>query len=111
MHVNGSIAGKVYSTNTDENYTIPADAFCFISTASLSTNRTLTLPTLTAGVTDGRVLYIRNAATSGSYGWNITAASGNSFSMTSEYGNPLVREEGMVLVANGTTWYMIANAF
>jgi len=108
LHVNGSIAGKVYTTSTDAAYTIPADAFFFLSTATISSpDKTLTLPTLTSGVSDGRVLYIRQAGGSGTYGFNLIAASGNTISFAGGWANPMVTNEGVILIANGTTWYMI----
>lgn len=98
----------VSTTSTNANYTIPASTCAFISTATIATSsKTLTLPTLTAGTTDGRVLYLRQAGGSTSLGWTITAASGNLVSFAGTWVNPMVANEGLIFVASGTTWYMV----
>lgn len=90
--------------------TIPASTCVFISTGTLTTNRTLTLPTLTSGTTDGRVLYLRQVGGSGSFGWTITAATGNTLSSFSNgWINPMVANESLMFVASGTVWYMISS--
>jgi hypothetical protein len=90
--------------------TIPASTCVFISTGTLTTNRVLTLPTLTAGTTDGRVLYLRQVGGSGSFGWTITAASGNTLAAFSGgWVNPMVANESLIFVASGTVWYMISS--
>lgn len=99
----------VSTTSTNANYTMPASTCVFISTASIATsNKTLTLPTLTAGATDGRVLYLRQVGGSTSLGWTITAATGNTVSFAGSWVNPMVANEGLIFVASGTVWYMVA---
>lgn len=85
---------------------MPASTCAFVSTGALTANRALTLPTLTSGTTDGRILYIRNAGTGS--GWNLTAAAGNTLSFAGTWVNPMVPGEGLVFIATGTTWYMVA---
>lgn len=98
----------VSTTSTNANYTIPASTCVFISTASIATSsKTLTLPTLTAGTTDGRVLYLRQVGGSTSLGWTITAAAGNTVSFAGTWVNPMVANEGLIFVASGTVWYMV----
>lgn len=104
----GYFKSVVSTTATNANYTIPAATSAFISTASIATtNKTLTLPTLTAGTTDGRILYLRQVGGSGSLGWNITAASGNTVSFAGSWINPMIANEGLIFVSSGTTWYMV----
>ena len=100
----------VSTTSTNANYTIPSSTCVFISTASITTSsKTLTLPTLTAGTTDGRVLYLRQAGGSASLGWIITPATGNTVSFSGSWVNPMVANECLIFVASGTVWYMISS--
>ena len=94
----------VISTSTAA-VTMAANTCSFISTGALAANRALTLPTLTSGTTDGRILYIRNAGTGS--GWNLTAAAGNTLSFAGTWVNPMVPGEGLIFIAGGTTWYMV----
>jgi hypothetical protein len=69
----------------------------------------MTLPTLTAGTTDGKILIIRNAGTNATgLGWNLAAASGNSISFSGIYVNPLLSAEGVIFLSRSTVWYQIA---
>lgn len=105
---NGGLQGKVRVINTDANVTLDNTDFFVISTNTFSANRTMTLPTLTAGTTDGKILIIRNGGIYSSNGWNLTAASGNTLSATGYYSTPLRGESGVILVSRGTIWYMIS---
>ena len=67
----------------------------------------MTLPTLTSGTTDGKVLIIRNGGSSTISGWNLTPASGNTLSVAGGWVNPMYNAEGVILVSRGTVWYMI----
>ena len=83
--------------------------FC-VTTANVSgSNKTLTFPAIsTASGTDGRVLYLRNAG-SGSYGWTLTAAAGNTLSFSGGWVNAMVATEALVFVAYGNIWYMVSD--
>jgi len=106
----GYIRVPVSTTSTNAAFTIPASTGVFISTATLTTNRVLTLPTLTSGTTDGRVLYLRQVGGSGSFGWTITAASGNTLAtFANGWINPMLSNETLIFVASGTIWYMISS--
>jgi hypothetical protein len=105
---NGGLQGKVRVINTDSNVTLDNTDFFVISTNTFSDNRTMTLPTLTTGTTDGKILIIRNGGLYGSNGWNLTAATDNTLSVAGIYSNPLVGESGVILVSRGTVWYVIS---
>jgi hypothetical protein len=106
----GYIRVPVSTTSTNAAFTIPTSTGVFISTATLTANRVLTLPTLTSGTTDGRVLYLRQVGGSGTFGWTITAAGGNTLAaFTNGWVNPMVANETLMFVASGTIWYMISS--
>jgi len=104
---NGGLQGKVRVITTDAAVTLDNTDFFVISTNTFTTNRTMTLPTLTAGTTDGKVLIIRNGGSTTISGWNLTAASGNTLSVAGGWINPMYAAEGVILVSRGTVWYMI----
>lgn len=107
---NGGTGASVVTTTSGvgANYTIPANTLFLLSTGTFTTNRDLILPTLTAGTTDGRIIYIRQAGGSTTRGFNIVAAAGNTVSFTAGWANPIIANEGVILVASSTTWYMIS---
>jgi hypothetical protein len=104
---NGGLQGKVRVITTDAAVTLDNTDFFVISTNTFAANRTMTLPTLTAGTTDGKVLIIRNGGSSTISGWNLTAAVGNTFSVAGGWVNPMYAAEGVIHVSRGTVWYMI----
>jgi hypothetical protein len=104
---NGGLQGKVRVITTDAAVTLDNTDFFVISTNTFAANRTMTLPTLTAGTTDGKVLIIRNGGTTTTSGWNLTAAVGNTLSVAGLWANPMYNAEGVILVSRGTVWYMI----
>jgi hypothetical protein len=107
LSFNGGLQGKVRAITTDANVTLDNTDFFVISTNTFAANRTMTLPTLTTGTTDGKVLIIRNGGTTTSSGWNLTAATGNTLSVAGGWVNPMYNAEGVILVSRGTVWYMI----
>ena len=104
---NGGLQGKVRIITTDAAVTLDNTDFFVLSTNTFTANRTMTLPTLTSGTTDGKVLIIRNGGSTTIAGWNLTAASGNTLSSAGGWANPMYNAEGVVLVSRGTVWYMI----
>ena len=104
---NGGLQGKVRVITTDVAVTLDNTDFFVISTNTFAANRTMTLPTLTSGTTDGKVLIIRNGGSSTISGWNLTPASGNTLSVAGGWVNPMYNAEGVILVSRGTVWYMI----
>jgi hypothetical protein len=109
LSFNGGLQGKVRVITTDGAVTLDNTDFFVLSTNSFTNgnNRTMNLPTLTAGTTDGKVLIIRNGGNSGAAGWNLTAAASNSVSFAGGWANPMFNAEGVILVSRGTVWYMI----
>lgn len=104
---NGGLQGRTRIISTDVDVSLDNTDFFILLTSNPASNRILTLPTLSSGtITNGKVLIIRNASST-SFGWNITAAVGNSVSFAGGWTNPILGNEGVILVSSGTTWYMI----
>jgi len=109
LSFNGGLQGKVRVITTEAAVTLDNTDFYVISTNGFTANRTMTLPTLTAGTTDGKILIIRNAGNNATgLGWNLAAASGNSISFSGIYVNPLLSAEGVIFLSRSTVWYQIA---
>ena len=106
----GTGASTVWLVSTNANSTMAATTLFCVTTANVSgSNKTLTFPAIsTASGTDGRVLYLRNAG-SGSYGWTLTAAAGNTLSFSGGWVNAMVATEALVFVAYGNIWYMVSD--
>lgn len=104
LHVNGAYQGKTKAVST--SVALANDDWFVLVTNNSTT--TITLPTLTASSTDGKLLYIR--ATGGaSTNVTIAAAAGNTLSTNVSWSNPLVQREGITLISQGTVWYMVSS--
>jgi hypothetical protein len=102
LHVSGAYQGKSRSVST--SVTLANDDWFIVATNNSTT--TITLPTLTSSTTDGKILYIRSkGGTSTSI--TIAAATGNTISTHTHWGNPMVDGEGITLTSVGTVWYVV----
>jgi hypothetical protein len=102
LHVLGSYQGKTKTVSTSVTLA-DDDWFVLVTNNSITT---ITLPTLTSGTSDGKILYIRCTGGS-STSVTIAAASGNTLSTHTSWTNPLVQSEGITLTSVGTVWYVV----
>ena len=102
LHVAGGYQGKTKTVST--SVTLANDDWFVLITNNSTT--TVTLPTLVAGTTDGKILYIR-ATGGGSTSVTIAAAAGNTLSTNEDWSNPMWQKEGLVLISIGTVWYVV----
>jgi hypothetical protein len=102
LHVLGAYQGKARTVSSSVTL---ADDDWFVLVTNNSTT-TITLPTLTASSTNGKLLYIR--ATGGaSTSVTLAPAAGNTLSTHVSWYNPMIANEGLTLTSVGTVWYVV----